>query len=212
MNTMLRSDLAHRFLFSAVLLGSLVTAAAHPAGQSLTSALTYPVNGATNADLSLPIRWTTVTGAQAYQLYLGSTPGAMDILNSRQIHTTSFPWTNTPAHQTLYARIWVQVGGVWRHTDSSFSGVPLRAQITYPVNGAVNANLALPIQWTSVPNAEAYQLHLGSTLGARDFFDSRQTHATSVLATNVPANQTIYARMWTNVGGVWRSIDSSFTA
>src|SRR5437879_1197345 len=85
-----RRFLAHRFLFSAVLLGSLVTAAAHPAGQSLTSALTYPVNGATNADLSLPIRWTTVTGAQAYQLYIGSTVGASNILNSRQTQATSF--------------------------------------------------------------------------------------------------------------------------
>src|SRR5947208_13882688 len=211
MNTMLRSDLAHRFLFSAVLLGSLVTAAAHPAGQSLTSALTYPVNGATNADLSLPIRWTTVTGAQAYQLYLGSTVGASNVLNSRQTQATSFLGTNVPPNQTVYARIWVKVGGVWRYTDSSFSCATRTTHITYPANGATDADDTQPIEWVPVPGAQAYQLYLGSTPGAMDILNSRQIHTTTFPWTNTPTHQTLYARIWVRVGNVWRYTDSSFS-
>jgi len=181
------------------------------AAAQLTAQITYPANGATNADLSQPIRWTTVTNAQAYQLYIGSTPGAKDILDSRQTQATSFLATNVPPNQVVYARIWVQVGGVWRYADSSFSGAPLTTRIMYPADGAINTDIAQPIQWLSIPNAQAYELYLGSSPGARDWLDSGQLQTTSRAWTNVPTNQTVYARIWVEVGGVWRHTDSSFS-
>ena len=181
------------------------------AAAQLTAQITYPANGATNADLSQPIQWTTVTNAQAYQLYIGSTAGAKDILDSRQTQATSFLATNVPPNQVVYARIWVQVGGVWRYADSSFSGAPLTTRIMYPADGAINTDIAQPIQWLSIPNAQAYELYLGSSPGARDWLDSGQLQTTSRAWTNVPTNQTVYARIWVEVGGVWRHTDSSFS-
>ena len=181
------------------------------AAAQLTAQITYPANGATSADLSQPIQWTAVTNAQAYQLYIGSTIGAKDILDSRQTQATSFLATNIPPNQAVYARIWVQVGGVWRCTDSSFSGAPLTTRITYPANGAANADSAQPVEWIPVANAQAYELYIGSTPGAKDFLDSRQIQTTSFPWTNVPAGQTVFARIWVEVGGAWRYTDSSFS-
>src|SRR5206468_708945 len=73
-------------------------------------------------------------------------------------------------------------------------------------------NLALPIQWTSVPGAQAYYLYIGSTSGAKDLVNSGEIQQTSyVVSAPMPATQTVYVRVWTKEAGVWRFNDSTFT-
>jgi hypothetical protein len=183
--------------------------------QGPTATLTFPANGAVNADLTQPMQWTSVSGAQAYYLYVGTSAGAKDVVNSGELAQTSYLAANLPAGQTLYVRLWTKAGGIWRSVDSTFSAAaaaPVTAAITFPANGAVNADLTQPMQWTSIANVQAYYLYVGTTAGAKDLVNSGETHQTSYLAVNLPAGQTLYARMWTKVGGVWRFVDSTFTA
>ena len=70
--------------------------------------------------------------------------------------------------------------------------------------------MTLPIQWTSVPSAQAYYLYVGSTVGAKDLVDSREIQQTSRLV-SLPGGQTVYARIWVKVGDAWRYTDSTFT-
>ena len=155
--------------------------------------------------------WTSVANAQAYYLYVGTTRGAKDLVDTGEMLQTSYLAAHLPAGQTVYARMWTKVKGLWRYTDSSFSAAPLPARLTYPVNGAVNADLSQPIQWTSVANVQAYYLYVGTTRGAKDLVDTGEILQTSYLAAQLPAGQTVYARMWTKAGGLWRSTDSTFT-
>ena len=78
-------------------------------------------------------------------------------------------------------------------------------------------------------NAEKYYVYVGSTLGAKDLIDSQEICTGCVNSPIVTfwslgnagkspaqglggrAGQTVYLRMWTMVGGVWRYVDSSFT-
>src|SRR5437879_4801484 len=96
--------------------------------QSPTATLLYPTDGAVNADLSQPIQWTSVANVQAYYLYIGTTLGAKDLVNTGETLQTSYLVKQLPAGQTVYARMWAKVGGVWRYTDSSFSAAPLPAR------------------------------------------------------------------------------------
>ena len=80
----------------------------------------------------------------------------------------------------------------------------LTARLVSPSDGASAADLSQPIQWTTVPNAEAYYLYLGTTRGAKDLADSGAIAATSYLATHLPIDQTVFARVWSKVGGVWQ--------
>ncbi len=189
-----------------------VLAIPHRVGaQSVTATITYPADGAVNADLSFPIQWTAVANAQAYYLYVGSTPGAKDLVNTGEVQTTSMAARNLPAGPTLYARMWTKVAGVWRYVDSTFTArPPVTATITYPADGEVHADLTRPIQWTTVANAQAYYLYVGSTPGAADLVNTGEVQQTSFTATNLPFDQTLYARIWTKVAGVWRSVDSTF--
>jgi hypothetical protein len=178
-----------------------------------TTTLTTPANGATNVTLPQLFTWTSVVNAQAYYLYVGTTPGAKNLVDSREIQQTSFQVADLPRGQLLYARIWAKVGGIWRYTDSTFTTASAVPSLLYPGNGASDADLNQPFTWTTIAGAQAYYLYVGTTAGARNLIDTGELSQTSYLALEtLPAAQTLYARIWARVGGIWRYSDSTFTS
>lgn len=201
------------FLAAATLFCLFVGATAHGA-TGTAAALTYPLDGATGVDLTQPLTWDPVPGAQAYYLYVGTTAGAKDRINSGEIHTLSYSGASLPVGTTLYARLHTKIGGVWTYTDSQFTAVavtPTTATITYPANGATNADLTLPVQWTTVAGAQAYFLYVGSTPGTSNYVSSGEIQQTSYFARNVPAGQRVYARIYAKVNGLWHYTEISYT-
>ncbi len=174
---------------------------------------TYPAAITTAVNPTLPLTWTTIPAAQAYYLYIGSTTGAKDLVNTGEIQQTSYLLRSTvPVNQSLYARLWTKVGGVWRFTDRIFSVMSLMARFTNPVTGGTTIDRTKPLTWTTVASAQAYYLYVGSTLGARDLVNTGEIYQTSYLLGNtLPAGQTLYARLWTKVGEIWRYVDTTFT-
>jgi uncharacterized repeat protein (TIGR03803 family) len=173
---------------------------------------TYPATSTTAVDPMLPLTWTTVPAAQAYYLYIGSTPGAKDLVNTGEIQQTSYLLRSTvPVNQMLYARLWTKVAGVWRFTDRTFSVMSLMARFTNPANAGTTIDGTQPLTWTSVASAQAYYLYVGSTLGARDLVNTSEIQQTSYqLRSTLPAGQMLYARLWTKAGGSWRYADTTF--
>ena len=151
-------------------------------------------------------------GVQAYYLYVGTTPGAKNIIDSNETLLTRLPIAGLlPAGSTLYARLWTKVGGVWRYRDSTFTASPLAPQFVHPTDGAVAVNPSAPFAWTPPANSTAHQLFVGTTPGANDLFDSGQIVATNVAVTGLPTTGTLYARVMSSVGGIWRHTDIAFT-
>ncbi len=179
--------------------------------QTVVANLTSPVNGAVDVGPGQPFQWSAVGGAEAYYLYVGSTPGAKDMIDTGELQTTGFLPAFLPSSSTLFVRLWTKYGGIWRYQDSSFSTQPLLATITSPGNGQSDVALATTFAWTAVPNVQAYYLYVGTTVGANNIVNTGETLNTSWMATALPAQQTLYARMWAKVGNVWRYTDSTFT-
>jgi uncharacterized repeat protein (TIGR03803 family) len=179
----------------------------------IVARFTYPAAGTTTVDPTQPLTWTTLPTAQAYYLYVGSTPGAKDFVNTGEMQQTSYLLRSTvPVNQTLYARLWTKVGGVWRFTDRTFSVIPIIASFTYPAAGTTTVDPTQPLTWTTVPTAQAYYLYVGSTLGAKDIVSTGEMQQTSyLLRSTVPVNQTLFARLWTKLGGVWGFTDRTFS-
>lgn len=178
---------------------------------SLTATLTAPVNGATNVNPLVPIQWTSVPNAQAYVLWVGTSAGASNVVNTPETLSTSYQPASLPANQTLFARMWTKVGNVWRSTDSTFSAAALVAQLTYPANGATNVDDSLPATWNAIPGATAYVLYVGSTQGANNYLNGPEVPQPSYPFVKMPPNQVLHARLWTYAGGVWRYSDSTFS-
>lgn len=171
----------------------------------------YPLAGAPAADVvNNSIQWTAAQGAQAYELWIGTTPGSHDLLDSNQTQATSWSAPALPAGQTVYARIWTEAGNQWRSSDITFTVAPI-ARFIYPLANSTADVTNTAIQWTAVPGAQAYELWIGTSLGAQNLLDSNQTQQTSWVASVLPAGQTVFARIWTEAGNQWRSADISFT-
>jgi hypothetical protein len=137
-----------------------------------TATLVAPADGSIDADLTRPIEWTAVPYAQAYYLYVGSAPGAKDIVNSGEVHGTTYRAAGSiPLGQRLYARLWTKAADIWRYSDTTFTAATqpqLAAVITDPPDNAAEFDLAKPIRWTIVPGAQAYYLYVGTSPGAKE--------------------------------------------
>jgi hypothetical protein len=89
-----------------------------------TATFTYPTNGATNVDATQPFTWTPVASAAYYDVTIGATKGAIDVLNSGLIPATqtSLSVPSLPAGRTLQARIYSFIAGSWNHyNDVTFT-------------------------------------------------------------------------------------------
>ena len=59
------------------------------------------------------------------------------------------------------------------------------------------------MHWKSVPNAQAYYLCVGSTVGAKDLIDTGEVQQTFYLARGLPFGQTMFVRLWTKLDDIW---------
>jgi hypothetical protein len=176
------------------------------------ASLAFPGNGATNVDLTTGFSWVGPPHTTAYQLTLGTSIGASDVLN-----TGSLPGTQTslaaydlPVWRLLYAGLWTRHENVWYTSDSSFTlaTVPVaRATFINPTDRAIQVDPAAAFRWTAVPNAEAYYLCLGTTVGANNLVITGEIQSTSYAGPTLPDNVTLYTILWTKLAGVWRYVD-----
>ncbi|HEY7889319.1 MAG TPA: hypothetical protein VIC29_13955 [Steroidobacteraceae bacterium] len=166
----------------------------------------YPTSGQLSVDPSHPIQWSQVDNAYAYQLQIGTSPGANDVFDSGAIASTSISVPGLPQSGVLYARVravpkgWSPDSGTdfsraeyaTFRTDSDVKG----ATFIYPANAGM-ANAATPISWTDESVAQGYRLTLGSTAGGLDLLDTGWIHTTLRVAPGLPAGITIYATLYT---------------
>jgi hypothetical protein len=175
----------------------------------------YPTQGMQDVNPAQPFRWTSVADALAYYLYVGTTPGSKDVVNTGELQATSYTAPSLPTGQTLYARIYTKTTSGWQHSQVSFkiSVVP-HAWFIYPLDGSMSISLDRTFQWTAVAGAEAYRLEVGTTPGGFDVLNSGNILDTSYRAPQAVlglSQSILYARIWTKYGGVWRYYDVAFT-
>lgn len=171
---------------------------------------TAPLNGATDVDPIRPITWTTASGALAYYLYVGTTPGAKDIINTGEIQATSYPGTSLPRESTLYGRIWTKFPGKWVYSDIQFSTARY-ATFTYPTNNLSGVNPSRPFTWTPATGALGYRLTVGISAGDSSLADTGEVTGTSHIVTGLPHSATLFARIATRFSTGWQWQDIQFT-
>src|SRR5205814_6903202 len=124
--------------------------------------------------------WTSVPFAKKYYLYVGTTVGAKDVIDSQEIcdqpgcngGPLATSWNGLNGGKSvgmgqitqatlLYARLWTMDGdNVWRYVDSTFTTAALVPIILNPQDGSTKEAVHEVIKWTVVPNATAYRVTL----------------------------------------------------
>ena len=163
------------------------------------SHLTSPTSG-TKSSLSDAFRWTPITGARAYYLYVGTSAGAKDIVDTGEVQTLSSPMVALRADEPLWARIWTDIDGSWHPNEVSFT--VRGATLTSPTSTASASGTTF--EWSTITNADAYYLYVGTAPGAKNVIDTGELSTTSYHANSLPTG-TVYVTLWTKVGGSWRS-------
>ena len=176
----------------------------------------YPTNGMTGADTAnQQFRWTSVPGALAYCLRVGTTSGAADIFDSGEIQDTNIWVPSVPTGVTVYAQLGTKgAGSVWTYNNITFtasSTYVLRSVFTYPQNSSTAVDTTQPFTWTAVPNADAYYLYVGTTFRGSDVDNSGEISATQRWVRNAPANVPLFATIYTEVNGRFYPTDIQFT-
>jgi len=88
------------------------------------------------------------------------------------------------------------------------------ASPTAPAPGSALTSSSATFTWSPGIGPTEYMLYLGSTgVRSNNLYNSGPTTATSVNVTDLPTNgETIYARLYSLIGGAWRSLDYTYKA
>ena len=108
---------ATALLATALLLLALPVAAVRAAPATLVS----PVPGGAALRADAVFQWTAVASASVYYLYVGTSHGAKDIVNSGELAGTSLPVSGLPAASTVYVRLSTKDSGSWVYVDYVFT-------------------------------------------------------------------------------------------
>lgn len=188
---------------------AFIAAAAIPGAPAV---LQSPATG-TQAPGAVPVTfsWTASSGALAYYLYVGTTAGAKDIVDTGETPLLSAKALSLPPLRTLYTRLWTKSPTGWKYTDSWFTtGTgPMPATIITPADGqTVSASAAVNFSWTPAAGALAYYLYVGTAAGLNDVVNYGETSVTTVSISGLPAARTLYVRMWTKLPNGWQFRDT----
>jgi hypothetical protein len=181
------------------------------------SRFTYPKPGMTAVDTRKPFTWSAAPDAQAYYLHVGTSPGALNLVDSGTTTATSWAVPPMPIGQTLYARIYTEIDGSWStYTEVSFTVAYAAAPFSNPSPGqnSPNQDVTRPFSWTPLAGASGYAVWIGTTPGARDIGESGQlpSSQSTYLPRVLPAGGQLWARLWTLANGTWiHSADVPFT-
>ncbi len=187
--------------------------------------ITTPTPGSTLSGLSATFSWTAGTGATAYWLDVGSTPGGNQYEQSGSRPTTpplqltvnTLPTNGTPVYATLYS----QVNGVWLSNAYSYTAFGAIggaiATLTNPTpNGSTLPGSSLTFTWQAgTDTATNYWIDVGNSMGGNSYHQSGKlpTSTTSVTVKNLPLNGSeVYVTLYSLVNGVWLNNRYNFYA
>jgi uncharacterized protein YkwD len=101
--------------------GGTTTPPPTPAPTATKAAMTSPTNGSTLPPTSVVFRWTAVSGASQYYMYIGTSPGSNNMLSASLGTATSVSIRGYPSNGTMiYVRLWTLYGGSWQYNDYSY--------------------------------------------------------------------------------------------
>jgi len=181
-----------------------VTVPAPPTAASFT----YPLHAQTNVDTTHPFTWSPIYPAQGYYLTVGTTLYGTNLVNSGILPPTqsNLDMPSLPAGQTLYATLYTEIDGTWTNYQAiTFTAAVGEATLTNPLNRQTGVDPTKAFTWTTIPNAQGYDLTVGTTPYATNVANTKVLLATQSAYTTapLPADTMLYATLYTQVNGSW---------
>jgi hypothetical protein len=173
---------------------------------SAAAVMQTPSPGSTLNANSVTFNWRAGTGASAYWLDIGTSPGGNTIYQSGNLGTVLT--TAAPNVQAtglnVYATLYSLVGGQWVSNSYTYKAAP-GAVMTSPTPGSTLSGTSATFNWSAGTGFTSYELTVGSTYGGSDIWPVGPITPIATLSTTVttlPANgSTIYVTLYSINGG-----------
>ncbi len=181
--------------------------------------ITSPTPGSTLSGSSQLFSWTPGSGATAYWIDAGSAPGGNQYFQSGNIgNVTSYTVSGLPTNgSTVYVTLYSLVDGQWlnnQYTYTAFNLAGSQGVLTMPTPGSQFTATTVTFAWTAGAGASAYWLDLGNVPGGNQYYQSGNLgNVLTVTVSGLPSNgSTIYATLYSLVGGQWLPNSYTYTA
>ena len=223
-----RTGFPHRFLQSIVAIVLLMALLGGWASASAAPSMTSPASGSVLSGSSVNFSWAA-NGVAVTQWWLsvGKTVGGTDYLSQDQGSATSKTLSGLPVDgRTVYVRLWYKLGGIWVSLDYTYKaasssgggtgtgGGSTTPALSSPTLGSVLSGASVDFSWSANGVAVTqWWLSVGKTVGGTDYLSQDQGSATSKTVSGLPVDgSTVYVRLWYKLGGIWVSLDYTYTA
>ena len=101
-------------------------------------------------------------------------------------------------------------GGGTNPTPTPPPTTQAKASITSPTSGSTISSPSTTFSWSSASGADEYFLYVGTSAGSNNIYGRSQGLSRSASVSNLPSNRTVYVRLWTRDGNVWRYNDYTY--
>jgi hypothetical protein len=176
------------------------------ASVTAAAAITSPVPGTTLTAASTTFTWSAgPSGTTGYYLWIGTSPGALNLVNIGPLSGTSAT-VNLPTNgSTIYVRLWTVINGTtYLYNDYTYTAAAsaVAAAIVSPAPGSTLTSASTTFTWNAGPSGTTgYYLWIGTSPGALNLVNIGPLSGTSATV-NLPTNgSTIYVRLWTVING-----------
>ncbi|MBZ5537190.1 MAG: hypothetical protein LAO31_14645, partial [Acidobacteriia bacterium] len=179
--------------------------------------MTTPVPGSTLTSSTVTFTWSAGTGVSEYYLQVGTTLAGQELYSVDEGTNLSAAVMALPTDgSTVYVRLWSLIGGLWSFNDYTYVSctgcTATKAAMTTPAPGSTLSSSMTTFWWSASLGTECY-LQVGTTLGGQEIYSAGQGTKLSVQVPALPTNgSAVFARLWTNIGGVWLYNDYPYTA
>src|SRR5207302_98421 len=178
--------------------------------------LISPAPGSTFTGSAVTFTWTSVTGATAYALLVGTSVEVADIFDQELGLATSQTVTGIPTNgRGIWVRLATKISGSVLFNDYNFTafGNGSKAVMTSPTPGSVLIGSSVTFTWLAGTGASSHRLDVGTAVGAGDIFGKNVGLATSQTVRGIPTDgSTVYVRLWSGFAATYEYNDYTYTA
>jgi len=136
-----------------------------------------PLPNATNVPVNTSISWEEVVGIAGYIISIGTSAGGGEIVNEQNVggDTTFTPPLGLPENSLIYVTITLFffdqsniVCSSQSFTTRNVTTVPDCTQLTAPLDGEIDVNVGVNLNWSYAARATGYRVSIGTSPGSGD--------------------------------------------
>jgi hypothetical protein len=169
-----------------------------------------PANGSTLSGAATTFTWNTNGSSGPYYIWVGSTPGGLDLGNAGVASGTSMTLTLPTTGAKLYVTLWSTLNGSQVSTTATYTEASLLpATMSTPSSGSTLSGAATTFTWNANASVGPFYIWVGSTPGGLDLGNAGVASGSS-MTLNLPTNgNTIYVTLWSTLNG--NQVSKSYT-